>query len=222
MIKNSNNKMHKITCCIFTLFTESELMADKMKTITVFLVSISLSVLLAGCLTVSQYRFSLNFDTGEIKREYCDLRSKQGVDEKNYSVSNDWAGLKEMIAKQKSEFDPDVVEDISKDLSEENNVLCGRKIQKVKCPKCFPSKAAIMAYVHEKEWRFELINDEVALILPSYQQIISTNGYKVTTPKSSMIFWPQESSIFEYVVSEQNSEGISLLPNYLEEKNLKK
>ena len=97
-------------------------------------------------------------------------------------------------------------------------MLCARKIQKVKCPKCFPSKAAIMAYLHDKDWRFELINDEVVLFLPSGKKIESTNGQKVTTPNNSMIFWPQQSSNFEYVVTEQNSGGTSLLPNYLEEK----
>ena len=197
-------------------------MGDNMKTIGVLFASISLSVLLAGCITVSQYRFSFNFDTGEARREYYDIRSKQGGDEKNYSVANDWAEMKQLIAEQKPEFDPDVVKDISKELFEENNLLCARKIQKVICPKCFPSKAAIMAYLHDKDWRFELMNDEVVLFLPSGKKIVSTNGQKVTTLNNSMIFWPQKSSNFEYVVTEQNSGGTSLLPNYLEEKNLKK
>jgi len=197
-------------------------MGDNMKTIGVLFASISLSVLLAGCITVSQYRFSFNFDTGEAKREYYDIRSKQGGDEKNDSIANDWAELKQLIAEQKPEFDPDVVKDISKELFEENNLLCARKIQKVICPKCFPSKAAIMAYLHDKDWRFELMNDEVVLFLPTGKKIVSTNGQKVTTLNNSMIFWPQKSSNFEYVVTEQNSGGTSLLPNYLEEKNLKK
>lgn len=193
-----------------------------MKTIGVLFFSFSLAVLMAGCLTVSQYRFSFNFDSGEVRREYCDIRSKQGGDEKSYSVLNDWSGLKQMIAEQKNEFDPDVVEDISKELFEENNVLCARKTQKVKCPRCFPSKAAVMSYLHDKDWRFELINDEVSLFLPSSRKIVSTNGHKFATPNNSMIFWPKESSSFQYVVTEQNSGGTSLLPNYLEEKNIRK
>jgi hypothetical protein len=195
-----------------------------MKAIGVFLMSISLATLVAGCLTVSQQRVSFNFETGEVRREYCNLRSKEQVDEKNYSVANDWAKLKEMIAEQKSEFDPDVVEDNSKELFEENNVLCARKSQKVKCPKCFPTKASALSYVN-KEGRFELINEEIVLFLSSCQQIVSTNGQKVVTPKNSMIFWPQESAIFEYVITEQNSqnsEGTSLLPYFLEEMNVKK
>jgi hypothetical protein len=79
-----------------------------------------------------------------------------------------------------------------------------------------------MAYLHDKDWRFELMNDEVVLFFPSGKKIVSTNGQKVTTLNNSMIFWPQKSSNFEYVVTEQNSGGTSLLPNYLEEKNLKK
>ena len=56
----------------------------------------------------------------------------------------------------------------------------------------------------------------------SDKKIVSTNGQKVTTLNNSMIFWPQEGGKFEYVVTEQHSGGTSLLPNYLEEKNLRK
>ncbi|MCK7513101.1 MAG: hypothetical protein MZV70_59820 [Desulfobacterales bacterium] len=114
-----------------------------------------------------------------------------------------------------------MVEDVSKELFQEKEVLSARKVQKVKCPRCFPSRAAIMTYVHANGWRFEMINDEVVLFLPSGSKIVSTNGQKVTTAKNSMIFWPRESVNFEYVVTEQHSGGISLLPNYLEERKLK-
>ena len=36
-----------------------------------------------------------------------------------------------------------------------------------------------------------------------------------------VIFWPQESSNFEYVVTEEHPGGTSLLPHYLEEKKVK-
>ena len=193
-----------------------------MKTILRVVINISFAVLLTGCITVSQYKFSFDFNTGEVRREYYDITSRRVADEKDYSVTKDWDTLKEIIAEQKSEFDPEVVEDISRGMFEEDNVLCARKIQKVKCPKCFPSKAAILSYVHEKDWRFELINEEIVLCLPSDKKIVSTNGQKVTTPKNSLIFWPQETSHFEYVVNEQWSEGTSLLPYYLLEKNAKK
>lgn len=175
-----------------------------------------------GCLTVSQYRLSLNYDTGDARWEYCDLRSKQGADEKDYSAANDWAELKKRVAEQKPEADQEVVADIAKEMFEENNMLCARKIQKVKCPKCFPSKAAIMTYLHDKDWRFEMINDEVVLFLPGGRKVVSTNGRMVTTPNNSIIIWPQESGKFEYVITDQNSGGTSLLPNYLDEKNPKK
>ncbi|MFC1452018.1 hypothetical protein ACFLSJ_01585 [Verrucomicrobiota bacterium] len=193
-----------------------------MKPICVAVVSAGLAVLVTGCVTVSQYRFSFNSETGDVMREYYDLTSRQGPDEKDYSVTNDWATLKRLIVEPEPEFDPEVVEDISRGLVEEDNALCARKIQKVKCPRCFPSKAALLSYLHDKEWRFELIHEEVVLFLPSGKRIVSTNGQKVTTPKNSLIFWPQETSNFEYVVTEQWSGGTSLLPYYLEEKNVKK
>jgi hypothetical protein len=193
-----------------------------MKTIRAAIASASFAILLTGCVTVSQYNFSFDFDTGEVRWEYHDLTSRSGVDEKDYSVTNDWATLKQMIAEQKTEFDPEVVEDISKGLFEENKVLCARKIQKVKCPKCFPSKAALLSYLHDEDWRFELINDEVVLFLPSDKKIVSTNGQKFTTPKNSLIIWPQETLNFEYVVTERWSGGTPLLPYYLDEKDVKK
>jgi hypothetical protein len=193
-----------------------------MKILRIVFVNIGLAVILTGCITVSQYKFSFDFDTGEVRREYQDLTSRKGTDEKDYSVANDWATLKQMIAEQKLEFDSEVVEDISKGLFEENKVLSARTIQKVKCPKCFPSKAAILSYVHDKKWRFEVINEEVVLFLPSGNKIISTNGQKVTTPKNSLIIWPQETRNFQYVVTEEWSGGTSLLPYYLEERNIKK
>ena len=191
---------------------------NEMKMIYCMTAAITLALMLTGCITVAQYRFSCDLGTGEVRREYSNLASRQAPDEKDYSVANDWAGLKELIEEKKPEFDPEVVEDISKSLFEENKVLSARKIQKVKCPKCFPSKAALLSYVHDKDWRFEMINDEVVLILPSSKKIISTNGQMVTTPKNSLIFWPQETNTFEYIVGEQSSGGTSLLPYYLEEK----
>jgi hypothetical protein len=183
--------------------------------------STCLTLLLAGCVTVSQYRFAFDPATGEVRREYVDLASRQGPDEKGYGVTNDWAALKLMIEEKKPEYDPDVIEDVSKVLFEENKVLCARKVQKVKCPKCFPSRAAVLAFLHDKDWRFELMNDEVVLFLPGGKKIVSTNGQTVTTPRNSLIFWPQDAKKFEYVVSEQWQGGTSLVPYYLEEKKAK-
>lgn len=193
-----------------------------MKRMFLVLVIVGTVALLAGCVTVSQYRFALNTDTGEVRREYCDLASRQGTDEKNYSVTNDWAILKEAVADKKPEYDAEVVEDISKAFFQTNNTLCARKIQRVKCPKCFPGKAALLSYFHDKEWRFELINGEVVLFLPTSKTIVSANGQKVTTPKNSLIFWPENTTNFEYIVSEQFSGGTSLLPYYLEEEKGRK
>lgn len=193
-----------------------------MRMMQALVVSAGLAFLLTGCITVSKYTFSFDFGTGEVRHEYHDLTSRQGPDEKDYSIPNDWAKLKQMVEEKKPEFDPDVVEDISKELFEENNVLCARKLQKVKCPKCFPSKAAILSFLHDKDWRFEMINDEVILFLPGDKKIISTNGEKLTTQKNSLIVWPNETTKFEYGISEQASGGASLLPYYLKEKSEKK
>ena len=200
-----------------------------MRSIRAILPMFCFAVLLTSCIKVSRRKFSFNFVTGEIQQVYRDLSSnlsprkdsnaKDCDDATECSPAKDWAGLKEMVAEKKPEFDSDVVEDISKVLFEENKVLCGRKIQKVKCPKCFPSKAAILSYLHDKDWRFDLVNDEVVLFLPPEKKIISTNGQSVTTSSNSVIIWPQDTTKFEYEVSEDSTGVTSLLPYYLKEKN---
>ena len=94
-----------------------------MKCVRAILMGASLAVLVTSCVTVSQYKFSLDTDTGEVRREYYDITSRKGADEKDYSVTNDWAALKRIVEEQKPEYDPGVVEDVAKVLFEEDDVL---------------------------------------------------------------------------------------------------
>ena len=174
--------------------------------------------LMTGCLTVSQYTFSFDYSTGESKRIYHDIRSKKGGDEKDYSVEEDWKELNRLIQDKNPTLDPDVVKEASKELFKQDSVLSARKHQKVICPKCFPSKAAVLSYLHPEEWRFEMVNDEIFMFLPTGNKILSTNGISVTTQMNAFIIWPSDTDEFEYVVSEQSSGGESLLPFFLREK----
>ena len=179
-------------------------------------------ILMAGCVTVSEYSFSFDYDTGEVRREYRNLASRQAPNEQNYSVTNDWAQVKKMQADPKPEFDPEVVADISRELYQDGKVLSGRKLQKVQAPKCFPSKAALFAYLHPQDWRWEMRNGEVLLFLPEGKKIIATNGHPLSSAKNAIIAWPQETNRFDYVVSEQWSGGESLLPYYQKEQREEK
>lgn len=184
--------------------------------ITVF--GLSLVALLTGCITVAEYSFSFDYTTGKVEREYSDLASRKSPDEKNYSVESDWKGLKELVEDKDPEFDTGVVQEVSKDLFQEESVLSARKVQTVVCPQCFPSKAAVLAYLHEDQWRFEMINDEIFLFLPGGNKIVSTNGKAVVTEGNSIIIWPAGTTSFSYVATEGSAGGTSLLPYYLEEK----
>jgi hypothetical protein len=187
------------------------------RTIKVLLLCVFASFM-TGCLTVSQYSFSLNYTTGESKRIYHDIRSKKGGDEKDYTVEDDWKELKRLIQDKDPTLDPEVVKEVSKELFQQDGVLSARKHQKVICPKCFPSKAAVLSYLHPEEWRFEMVNDEIFLFLPASNKILSTNGISVTTQMNGLIIWPSDINEFEYVVTEPQSGGESLLPFFLKEK----
>lgn len=185
-------------------------------------ISVIFGIILSGCVTVSQYKFSFDYSSGEVMRDFYNLKSQKDPGEKNYSIEEDWNELKKLVEETDPEYDINIVQDISKKLFQENDVLTARKIQKVTCPKCFPDKSAVLSYLHEDSWRFELIGKEVFLFLPSNKQIVSTNGKKVITKNNSLIIWPENTSRFEYVAKELNSGGRSLLPHYLKDKTMQK
>jgi len=178
-----------------------------------------LTTFLAGCLTVSQYTLSIDYRTGACEIIYHDIRSMRGGDEKDYSLEKDWNELQRLVQDKEPKLDPDVVEEVSKELFQELDVLSARMKQRVRCPKCFPSKAALLSYVQPEEWRSELINDEIFLFLPTGTKIVSTNGISLATKKNAVIIWPGDTDRFEYVVREQALGGETLLPFFLKDKD---
>lgn len=169
----------------------------------------------AGCITVERYSFRLDGEDGMVERGYHNLRSRRGPDETAYSIEGDWNSLRGLVAETDPEFDPAVVEDLEKELFEEDGVLSGRKRHRVLCPQCFPSKADLLAYLHDEDWRFEDVNGEVFLFLPAGKRAISSNGKVISTEKNSMIVWSGETNVFAYEVAETASIGEPLLPFYL-------
>lgn len=192
----------------------------------VFLIIIMTSFLLTGCLTVSKYSYSIDFKTGVTEIVYHDIRSAKGV-EKDYSIEKDWSDLLKIIDDKKlrindndSNYDLDIVETPSKELFKENNILSGRVMFKVKCPKCFPSKAALLMYIVDNEdSKIEMINEEIFLFFPLQKKILSSNGKIVNTENNNISIWSRNIEKLKYSVIEGNSAGKSLLSFYLKESN---
>ena len=192
-----------------------------MKRIILLLCLCTCFMLMNGCLTAERYSFTFDYDTGRVEMIYHDIRSQKGS-ENDYSVEKDWEYLKELIVDTKPEYDPDVAEEIAKELFEEGGVLSGRRILRIKCPKCFPSKAAILSLFHpdEEKWRFEIINNELFLFLSYGNEIVSSNAKIVKTKSNQILVWPKEAKKIEFAVVESGVfKGASLLPYYQKEKD---
>jgi hypothetical protein len=184
--------------------------------IQIFFVAV-VAILAQGCLTVSEESISVNAETGVVEQNYYDIRSRKGLQEKDYSPEKDWQALKEAIAEE-STLDKDVVKAISKGLFEEKKTLCASVKMQIKCPKCFPDKAALLGFVHEdKDWRFEVINGELFLFVPAGRKIVSTNGKAVETKANSLIVWGADATEFEYRVTGKSPGGTSLLQYFRQE-----
>jgi hypothetical protein len=192
-----------------------------MKRIILLLFLCACFMLMDGCLTAERYSFTFDCETGRAVMVYHNIGSLKGG-ECDYSIEKDWEDLKGLILNTKPEYDPDVVEEISKELFEEKGVLSGRKILRVTCPKCFPSKAALLSLFHpdQEKWRFEIINGELFLFLSYGNEIVSTNAKIVKTKSNQILVWPKDAKKIEFAVVESGIfKGASLLPYYQKEKD---
>jgi hypothetical protein len=188
----------------------------RMKNYFNLLISVPLVVFLSGCLAFKEQAYKFDYDTGIFEIAYHDLRSvKEEKEDPKDSLKKDWASLKESVEK-KDDFDPEVVAVKSKKLFQEGDALSGTAVYQVQCPKCFPSKLDLLKLLYS-DGRWEVINDEIYLILPADTPLVSTNGKLIKTAKSKICVWPADTKKFEYTISSGESKGESLLGQFLSE-----
>src|ERR1039457_6115866 len=93
---------------------------------------IVLSIFLSGCLSAKEQSYKFNFESGLFEIDFHDVRADKD------SIAKDWESLKQALNK-KDDFNPEVISVKSKNIFQEGEVLSGKAIYQVQCPKCFPS-----------------------------------------------------------------------------------
>lgn len=177
---------------------------------------IFLSLTLTGCLNVKEGEYKYNVEKGLFEVTFHDIRSeKQSQDHSNHA-EKDWADLKDALNK-KDDFDPAIIRILAKDLYQEGKVLSAKLLYQVNCPKCYGNPIDILKILNS-DGRWEVINDEVLLFFQKGKQIVSTNGKLVQTEKNTICVWPLDTKNFEYTITYETSDGVSLLDKYLAEK----
>jgi hypothetical protein len=185
-----------------------------------FLTIIILPMLLSGCLSSKEQNYKFDYDTGAFEIDFHDIRSQKEADSKKDNVGEDWASVKQALAK-KDDFDPAVVSVRSKKIFQEGDALSGTSIYQVQCPKCFPSRLDILKLLYD-DGRWEENNNEIFLIVSNNIHLVSTNGTLVRTRKNTIGVWPSDTKSFEFDISEDNTGDVSLLNKYLSENKEKK
>lgn len=170
----------------------------------------------SGCLNFKTQTYKFNYDTGVLEVSYDDVRSVKGRDDKEDYIDQDWAKLKEFLAKT-DDYDPHVVSVTSKTIFPKNDLLSGQAVYQVQCPKCFPSKIDVLKMLYS-DGRWEFMNDEIVLVLPSNIPLVFSNGKLFKTEKNTLSVWPAGTTEFEFSISSDQVEGVSLLGKYQEEK----
>ncbi len=175
----------------------------------------------AGCLSYQQYTFKFDFNTGDVIKEYSDIRTQKGGGDEEYSPGKDWELLKARVGEDfGKEYDPDVIKPVRAELFQEGEVLSGRETFTVQSPKAFPSKVAILERLladTDQDLEFLAIKGEIFLVSGN-KNITSSSGKKIVTEKNCFIVWPQEAVVFDFSLPEGPSGGTSLLSFYLSEK----
>jgi len=181
---------------------------------------LALCLVAAGCLSYQKYTFQFDFNTGNVIKEYSDIRTQKGGGEEDYSPGKDWELLKARVGEDfGKEYDPDVIKPVRAELFQEGETLSGRETFMVQLHKAFPSKAAILERLHadtDQDLKFLAIKEEIFLVSGN-KDIASSSGKKIVTEKNCFIVWPQEAVVFDFSLPEGTLGGTSLLPFYLSE-----
>lgn len=179
------------------------------------LVVLGCLVFINGCLTYEKSTWTFDYDTGRITLVFQDIRSSRTSD-----IEDDWKELKEDLKDPHSpfKFNPEVFELITKELFEENGMLSGRMILKVKSPERFPSKAAILSEFFRQEYPSVVSKGEIFLFIPIGEKLISSNAQILKTKHNHILIWPEDTVKFEIVGPGEGSGVESLLPYYQKEK----
>ena len=175
---------------------------------------------LTGCLSFGEYSEKFDYKNGLLECGFHNIRS---VD-RYRDTEADWQELKRFAQGEKSimesEFPPNVMQKLSQQLFQEGKNLSGKENYRVVCPACFSSKVAALESVYKKwkELRLEMINNEIFVMIPKENKIISTNGKKLETQRNNIIVWSEDTEVFEYRIKcNIDINGESLLPFYLKE-----
>jgi hypothetical protein len=200
-------------------------MVARMKRLYFFILFLFIFFFLAGCPVNREFVYSINVNSGTVKITYRDIVSTEKADT---SIAKDWHAVKKLASISDSTYDPDVITCISQRVFQEDTVLSGEQIFKVKCPKCFPSTLSILdktvdKYVDEylQSVRWEEINGEIYLFAFENLRILKSNGMLFNTDSTSISVWPDSDTLFEFTLAHQEDvykKGTSLLPYFRKDK----
>lgn len=177
------------------------------------LIALCSLTLLSGCLTFQKQAYDFDYETGMLEINYHDVRSVKDDKDGDDYLDKDWAELQTILNK-KDDFDPQVAEIKEKTIFQDGDVLSGKAVYQVRCPKCFPAKKDLLNFVYD-EGRWEVINDEIFLIVSAGQELVSCNGKLLKTEYSTMCAWPQDAVKFQFAFATDEVKGESLLSKYL-------
>lgn len=178
------------------------------------LLMLPLLVFLCGCLSVDKMTYRFDCATGVLEVDYQDIRSQKEKDNPA-QLEKDWQSVKEALEK-KDDFSPDVASVQSKELFKKGSALWGKAVYQVGCPTCFSSELDILRALYS-DGRWEIINDEIFLVVPHNIPLVASNGTMTKTPKSNISVWPLGTKKFEFTLA-YGKTGQSLLRKYLADK----
>jgi hypothetical protein len=177
---------------------------------------------LVHCYLARAYTYEINTGTGRFTAIYHDIRSDGQTDS---AIAADWQNLREAVSSDEPDVDTAIFRYDTTLLFVEDSVLSARQEFRVRCPRCFPSSAALLETLLEGHSGFSVqrINKDVLLVADTGIELRAANGSVARTEHGTYVFWSEEDTLLSLTWSQPEQDtGISLLPYYRKSARAKK
>jgi len=171
--------------------------------------------LLCQCYFAQAYTYRIDTGSGRLTVTYHDLRSDGEGDS---AVAGDWNSVKEAAASRESGIDTQLFVFDTAVLFIEDSVLSGRQEFRVRCPRCFPSSAALLETIISDHNGFQVqrLGEDVLLRADTGINVYSTNGQRARTANATYIVWSGDDTVLQFSWTQHEDDtGVSLLQCYL-------
>jgi hypothetical protein len=189
----------------------------------ILLAAATVALTLTSCYFPRTYGYKLNTRSGVLELTYHDIRSEAQEDS---SRQTEFAELRGLLTAVDTLYDSGVVALKGREMFQEDSVLSGRRTYQIRCPKCFPSNAAMLEYALRGNFEAKVQDHSgtVLMLIDTNTTVVSTNAEVLKGKNAVVLAWGAEDTVLQFALRSHDTDtaGTSLLPYYLKDREQSK